>query len=174
MPNKGELTQQEIDLIRQWLTGDINLHGHRIQNAGQSVNPDDYMTRREVGSVGGGSSNIINPGPLLVNTASSDVASQGIIVKEAIQSVSAAANAVVASLFASASQAIIAVGKTGSAAFHPLIIETNGVTCIEVSAAAIDATHTPLFLWVNGAFKQVEVGAADSGGTGYRMLRVLN
>lgn len=36
-----------------------------------------------------------------------------------------------------------------------------------------DATNAVL-IWVNGAIKRVEVGAADSAGTGYRALRVAN
>jgi len=35
-------------------------------------------------------------------------------------------------------------------------------------------TENPLELYINGQWKKVEVGPEDSGGTGYRALRVLN
>lgn len=47
MDSKDLLTKLEIDKIRQWLFSDIDLKGHRIQNAGQSVNDGDYITRGE-------------------------------------------------------------------------------------------------------------------------------
>ena len=37
-----------------------------------------------------------------------------------------------------------------------------------------DSSSNPVWLWVNGAFKNVVVGAADSAGTGYRTLMVAN
>lgn len=49
---------------------------------------------------------------------------------------------------------------------------TGGVTLIEANHT-LDATN-PLLLYVNGALKRVTVGAADSGGAGFRYLRVPN
>lgn len=37
-----------------------------------------------------------------------------------------------------------------------------------------DGSSNPISMWLNGALKNVTVGAADSGGSGYRMMRVLN
>lgn len=48
-------------------------------------------------------------------------------------------------------------------------IDINSVSRVRVSDNT-DAVE----LYVNGALKRVSVGAADSGGVGYRMLRVLN
>ena len=45
----------------------------------------------------------------------------------------------------------------------------NGTTRMRIN----DSSNA-VSIYVNGALKLVEVGAADSGGTGYRMLRVLN
>ncbi len=40
--------------------------------------------------------------------------------------------------------------------------------------STLDATLLPLWINHNGTLKQVQVGAADSGGTGFRMLRISN
>lgn len=47
-------------------------------------------------------------------------------------------------------------------------VDSSDVTKFEVAS-----TGAPSF-WLNGSLKLVEVGAEDSGGTGYRALRVLN
>lgn len=40
--------------------------------------------------------------------------------------------------------------------------------------STLDTTTLPLWLNFNGTMKQVQVGAADSGGAGFRMLRISN
>jgi hypothetical protein len=43
------------------------------------------------------------------------------------------------------------------------------------SVLKVDPTgNNPIYLWTDGALKNVTVGAADSGGTGFKVLRVPN
>jgi hypothetical protein len=48
---------------------------------------------------------------------------------------------------------------------------TNTIFQVDSSAAT---NETPAILLINGSTRRVVVGAADSGGTGFRMLRVAN
>lgn len=41
------LNDAEVDKVRQWLFGNIDLKGHRVQNAGNSINNGDYITKGE-------------------------------------------------------------------------------------------------------------------------------
>lgn len=41
-------TKLEEDLLRRLLTQNIDLHGRRIINAGNSVDEKDYITREEL------------------------------------------------------------------------------------------------------------------------------
>lgn len=59
-------------------------------------------------------------------------------------------------------------GFIGTLTNHPLFLRVN-----DQDRAKID-TAGDAWLWLNGALKKVETGAADSGGAGYRMLRCVN
>ncbi len=56
-----------------------------------------------------------------------------------------------------------------------LWLTRNGVlTEVNIVDNADSATQTNMTVYFNGAQRRIEVGAADSGGTGYRMLRIAN
>lgn len=54
------------------------------------------------------------------------------------------------------------------------LIDSSGGFIFLVDSAQAAADETVVRLTINGALKRVVVGAADSGGTGYRVLRVAN
>lgn len=51
---------------------------------------------------------------------------------------------------------------------------TRYITINSVTRFSVGAGTNAVAIYVGGSFKTVEVGAPDSGGVGYRMLRVLN
>jgi hypothetical protein len=61
----------------------------------------------------------------------------------------------------------IGVTQEGSTAAN------NGRFAIQISGKTAN-TDNPISVWVGGALKQVTVGATDSGGSGFRLLRVPN
>jgi len=60
----------------------------------------------------------------------------------------------------------------GNSGYFQVVNGPGTITMIECNDV-IDATN-PILLYVNGALKRVTVGAADSGGAGFRYLRVPN
>lgn len=71
-------------------------------------------------------------------------------------------------------------GTPGVISFKTAATTASGTTAqstVEVGrfdSTTASATLTPLWINYNGTLKQVEVGAADSGGTGFRLLRITN
>jgi len=76
---------------------------------------------------------------------------------------------------------------TGSAAGGPVVVQTSSagasgttlrslVDRLQIDDGGGTAANTGLMLWDvdNGTLERVTVGAADSGGTGFKLLRIPN
>lgn len=73
---------------------------------------------------------------------------------------------------------IIRTGKTGAGTQRSLALRFNTTDCLEVDTDAPASTSSAALLLVNDgvvtSLRRISVGAADSGGAGFRLLRVPN
>lgn len=65
--------------------------------------------------------------------------------------------------------------SSGFNLYRKLLVNPGGTNLLfQVDDTVPSADETPAVIFINGALRRVVVGAADSGGTGFRVLRVAN